>query len=56
MLAGRVALVRRGAEHALDVFEDMLGVNLTGTMRCCTLAHAKVAAAAAAAGGGYLIA
>jgi NAD(P)-dependent dehydrogenase (short-subunit alcohol dehydrogenase family) len=29
-------IIKRGAEHDLEVFEQVLAVNLTGTMRVCT--------------------
>lgn len=51
ILVNCAGIIRRGAEHGLDVFEDVLSVNLTGTMRCCTLARPKLAAAAARGGG-----
>lgn len=35
-------IVRSTAEHQLDVFETVLKVNLTGTMRICTLARPKL--------------
>jgi len=41
-------VIRRGAEHDVAVFEDVLAVNLTGTMRCCTHARAKLKAAGGA--------
>ena len=31
--------IRRGAEHEPEVFEQVLDVNLTGTMRCCAAAR-----------------
>jgi NAD(P)-dependent dehydrogenase (short-subunit alcohol dehydrogenase family) len=37
-------IIRRVEEHQLDVFEQVLAINLTGTMRVCTAAHAKLAA------------
>jgi NAD(P)-dependent dehydrogenase (short-subunit alcohol dehydrogenase family) len=37
-------IIKRGAEHDLDVFEQVLAVNLTGTMRVCTAARAKLKA------------
>lgn len=36
--------IRRGAEHDPDVFEQVIAVNLTGTMRFCALARPKLAA------------
>jgi NAD(P)-dependent dehydrogenase (short-subunit alcohol dehydrogenase family) len=38
-------IIRRGEEHDLAVFAEVLAVNLTGSMRCCTLARDKLAAA-----------
>jgi NAD(P)-dependent dehydrogenase (short-subunit alcohol dehydrogenase family) len=35
-------VIRRGAEHQLDVFESVLAINLTGTMRVCTAAREKL--------------
>ncbi len=32
-------IIRRGAEHEVAVFEQVLAVNLTGTMRVCSLAR-----------------
>lgn len=31
--------IRRGAEHEPEIFEQVLDINLTGTMRCCTAAR-----------------
>ncbi|MGN7295357.1 SDR family NAD(P)-dependent oxidoreductase [Rhizobium sp. SAFR-030] len=36
-------VIRRVEEHQLDVFEKVLSINLTGTMRVCTAARAKLA-------------
>lgn len=36
-------IIRRGAEHEVDVFEQVLAVNLTGTMRICTAARGLLA-------------
>lgn len=36
-------IIRRGAEHEPDVFEQVLAVNLTGTMRVCTAARPLLA-------------
>ncbi|NLS08053.1 SDR family oxidoreductase [Rhizobium sp. P32RR-XVIII] len=36
-------IIRRGDEHKLDVFEQVLDINLTGTMRVCTAARKKLA-------------
>jgi NAD(P)-dependent dehydrogenase (short-subunit alcohol dehydrogenase family) len=35
-------MIRRGAEHDPQVFADVLDVNLTGTMRICAAARAKL--------------
>jgi NAD(P)-dependent dehydrogenase (short-subunit alcohol dehydrogenase family) len=51
ILVNCAGIIRRGAEHDLDVFEEVLDVNLTGTMRCCTLARSKLAQAATRGGG-----
>ncbi len=37
-------VIRRVEEHQLDVFERVLAINLTGTMRVCTAARPKLAA------------
>lgn len=36
-------VIRRGAEHDPDVFEQVLAVNLTGTMRVCSAARERLA-------------
>lgn len=36
-------IIRRGAEHEPDVFEQVLAVNLTGTMRVCSAARPLLA-------------
>ncbi|MCF4124394.1 SDR family NAD(P)-dependent oxidoreductase [Methylobacterium sp. SyP6R] len=36
-------IIRRGDEHRPEVFEEVLAVNLTGTMRVCTAARPKLA-------------
>ncbi len=35
-------VIRRGAEHDPDVFADVIDINLTGTMRICAAARAKL--------------
>jgi NAD(P)-dependent dehydrogenase (short-subunit alcohol dehydrogenase family) len=45
-------VIRRDAEHDPAVFEEVLAINLTGTMRCCTLARGKLQAAR---GGGVIV-
>lgn len=37
-------VIRRGAEHEVDVFADVLDVNLTGTMRVCAAARPLLSA------------
>src|ERR1700712_199770 len=37
-------IIKRGAEHDLAVFEQVLAVNLTGTMRVCTATREKLKA------------
>jgi NAD(P)-dependent dehydrogenase (short-subunit alcohol dehydrogenase family) len=37
-------IIKRGAEHDLAVFEQVLAVNLTGTMRVCTATRGKLKA------------
>jgi NAD(P)-dependent dehydrogenase (short-subunit alcohol dehydrogenase family) len=36
-------IIRRGAEHEVEVFEQVLAVNLTGTMRICAAARPLLA-------------
>ncbi len=35
-------VIKRGAEHEPEVFADVVDINLTGTMRICTAARAKL--------------
>ena len=35
-------IIKRGAEHDPEVFADVIDINLTGTMRICTAARAKL--------------
>ena len=44
-LVNCAGVIRRDSEHDLAVFEDVVGINLTGTMRCCALARTKLKAA-----------
>jgi NAD(P)-dependent dehydrogenase (short-subunit alcohol dehydrogenase family) len=37
-------IIQRGAEHDLEVFEKVLAVNLTGTMRVCSAARERLKA------------
>jgi NAD(P)-dependent dehydrogenase (short-subunit alcohol dehydrogenase family) len=38
-LVNCAGILRRGEEYDIDVFRQVLEVNLTGTMRCCLAAH-----------------
>jgi NAD(P)-dependent dehydrogenase (short-subunit alcohol dehydrogenase family) len=38
-LVNAAGILRRGEEHRIDVFERVLAVNLTGTMRMCLACH-----------------
>jgi NAD(P)-dependent dehydrogenase (short-subunit alcohol dehydrogenase family) len=51
VLVNCAGTIRRGEEHDPAVFERVVAVNLTGTMRACTAARAKLAAAAGHGGG-----
>ena len=51
VLVNCAGIIRRDDEHDVAVFEQVLSINLTGTMRCCTLARSKLAAAAGRGGG-----
>ena len=44
VLVNCAGTLRRGAEHEVAIFEEVLAINLTGTMRTCTLARDKLAA------------
>jgi len=48
VLVNCAGIIRRGDEHDVQVFEEVLAINLTGTMRTCTLARAKLKAAGGA--------
>ncbi|MDM0074021.1 SDR family oxidoreductase [Variovorax sp. J2P1-59] len=37
-------IIQRGAEHDLEVFQKVLNVNLTGTMRVCTMTRERLKA------------
>jgi len=43
ILVNCAGIIRRNAEHDLDVFEQVLAVNLTGTMRTCAAARPLLA-------------
>jgi NAD(P)-dependent dehydrogenase (short-subunit alcohol dehydrogenase family) len=51
VLVNCAGIIRRDAEHDVRVFEEVLAVNLTGTMRCCALARDKLRMAAGKPGG-----
>ncbi len=44
MLVNCAGIIRRGDEHDATVFAQVLDINLTGTMRCCTRARGKLKA------------
>ena len=44
ILVNAAGIIRRAAEYELDVFEQVIDVNLTGTMRLCTAARPLLAA------------
>ncbi|MEP6679707.1 MAG: SDR family oxidoreductase, partial [Betaproteobacteria bacterium] len=51
VLVNCAGVIRRGDEHDPRVFADVLDINLTGTMRCCTIARPKLQARAGKAPG-----
>jgi NAD(P)-dependent dehydrogenase (short-subunit alcohol dehydrogenase family) len=44
VLVNCAGAIRRGQEHAPEVFEDVVDINLVGTMRCCAAARGALAA------------
>lgn len=44
VLVNCAGIIRRVDEHRVEVFEQVLNVNLTGTMRCCSAARPLLAA------------
>lgn len=48
VLVNCAGTIRRGAEHDLEVFEQVVDINLGGTMRCCTAARPLLKAAGGA--------
>jgi NAD(P)-dependent dehydrogenase (short-subunit alcohol dehydrogenase family) len=46
-LVNCAGMLRRGAEYDIDVFRQVIEVNLTGTMRCCLAAKARFGATGA---------
>ncbi|HQR09745.1 MAG TPA: SDR family oxidoreductase [Casimicrobiaceae bacterium] len=43
-LVNCAGIIRRGDEHDVSVFAEVLAINLTGTMRCCSVAREKLKA------------
>lgn len=43
MLVNCAGIISRGKEHQVDVFENVIDINLTGTLRCCAAARQKLA-------------
>jgi NAD(P)-dependent dehydrogenase (short-subunit alcohol dehydrogenase family) len=46
VLVNCAGIIRRGDEHDAAVFAEVLAINLTGTMRCCSVAREKLKASA----------
>ena len=46
VLVNCAGVIRRGAEHDPDTFAEVISINLTGTMRCCSAARPNLKAAA----------
>jgi NAD(P)-dependent dehydrogenase (short-subunit alcohol dehydrogenase family) len=49
ILVNAAGVIRRGAEHEAEVFEDVIDINLNGTMRLCSACHPLLAASGAGA-------
>ncbi|WP_170464568.1 SDR family NAD(P)-dependent oxidoreductase [Ruegeria arenilitoris] len=47
-LVNCAGILARGAEYEIDVFETVIDINLTGSMRCCLAAQPLVAASGGA--------
>ena len=43
IVVNAAGVIRRDAEHDIEVFADVIDINLTGTMRVCATARAKLA-------------
>ncbi|CAI2485964.1 2-dehydro-3-deoxy-D-gluconate 5-dehydrogenase [Serratia ficaria] len=43
LLVNCAGIISRAKEHQVDVFENVIDVNLTGTLRCCAAAREKLA-------------
>ncbi|WP_220266034.1 SDR family NAD(P)-dependent oxidoreductase [Enterobacter sp. Colony194] len=46
ILINCAGVIKRGAEHQIDTFEDVIDINLNGTLRCCAIARPKLAQSA----------
>src|SRR6476469_910139 len=55
VLVNCAGVIRRDVEHDVAVFDDVLAINLTGTMRCCTMEREKLKAAAKEGDGGVIV-
>lgn len=44
VVVNAAGIIRRGAEHDPEVFQQVIDINLTGTMRVCTAARAALGA------------
>ncbi|MGI8896361.1 MAG: SDR family NAD(P)-dependent oxidoreductase [Casimicrobiaceae bacterium] len=51
VLVNCAGIIRRNDKHEIAVFEEVLAINLTGTMRMCALAREKLKAAPGKDGG-----
>ncbi len=43
LLINCAGIISREKEHQVDVFENVIDINLTGTLRCCSAARKKLA-------------
>ena len=43
LLVNCAGIISRGKEHQVEVFENVIDINLTGTLRCCAAARKKLA-------------
>lgn len=43
LLVNCAGIISRGREHEVEVFEKVIDINLSGTMRCCRAAREKLA-------------
>ncbi|MFJ5162334.1 SDR family NAD(P)-dependent oxidoreductase [Pantoea sp. NPDC088449] len=43
LLVNCAGIISREKEHQVDVFENVIDINLTGTLRCCAAAREKLA-------------